>query len=88
MPATNFGSSATPRADLSAFPKGFRWSAATAAFQIEGARFEDGRTASIWDDFVATPGAVIDGSTSEPGCDSYHRFDEDVALLAGLGADR
>ena len=88
MPATNFGSSATPRADLSAFPKGFRWSAATAAFQIEGARFEDGRTASIWDDFVATPGAVIDGSTSEPGCDSYHRFNEDVALLAGLGADR
>ena len=62
-----------------------RWSAATAAFQIEGARTEGGRGRSIWDDFVETPGAVRDGSTAEPGPDSYHRYLEDVELLTRLG---
>ncbi|CAN7293052.1 GH1 family beta-glucosidase [Microbacterium sp. LjRoot45] len=66
----------------------FRWSAATAAFQIEGARSADGRGRSIWDDFVDTPGAVKDGSTAEPGPDSWRRSAEDVALLDRLGVDR
>ncbi|MBN9612101.1 MAG: beta-glucosidase [Actinobacteria bacterium] len=69
-------------------PHGIRWSAATAAFQIEGARTEGGRGRSIWDDFVDTPGAVIDGATTEPGPDSYHRYVEDVSLAHGLGLDR
>lgn len=65
-----------------------RFSAATAAFQIEGARAEDGRGRSIWDDFVDTPGRVVDGSAADPGPDSYHRSGEDARLLAGLGVDR
>ena len=69
-------------------PEGLRWSAATAAFQVEGARTADGRGRSIWDDFVDTPGNVRDGSTAEPGPDSYHRNREDVALLRDLGVDR
>lgn len=69
-------------------PEGVRWSAATAAFQVEGARTADGRGRSIWDDFVDTPGNVRDGSTAEPGPDSYHRNREDVALLRDLGVDR
>lgn len=69
-------------------PHDFRWSVATAAFQIEGARDADGRGRSIWDDFVETPGRVRDGSTAEPGPDSYRRVDEDIALLTGLGVDR
>ncbi len=69
-------------------PRGLRWSAATAAFQVEGARDEDRRGRSIWDDFVETPGRVKDGSTAEPGPDSYHRSAEDVALLRRLGVDR
>jgi beta-glucosidase len=68
--------------------RGLRWSVATAAFQIEGARRADGRGRSIWDDFVDSPGAVRDGSTAEPGPYSYHRWREDVALIAQLGADR
>ncbi|BDV30722.1 GH1 family beta-glucosidase [Microbacterium terricola] len=68
--------------------RGLRWSAATAAFQVEGARTAGGRGRSIWDDFVETPGAVRDGSTAEPGPDSYHRYREDVDLLARLGVDR
>lgn len=67
---------------------GMHFSAATAAFQIEGARTAGGRGRSIWDDFVDVPGNVIDGSTAEPGPDSFHRFDEDIALLAELGVDR
>lgn len=77
-----------PSVDLSPFPPGFRWSAATAAFQIEGSRSADGRGRSIWDDFVETPGAVRDGATADPGPDSYRRHREDVALLARLGVDR
>ncbi len=65
-----------------------RFSAATAAFQIEGARTEGGRGRSIWDDFVDEPGRVVDGATADPASDSYHRWADDVALAAGLGLDR
>lgn len=77
-----------PRSLPSPLPRGIRWSAATSAFQVEGARGADGRGRSIWDDFVDTPGAVVDGGTADPGPDSYRRFAEDVALAAGLGLDR
>lgn len=78
-----------PPVELSAFPPGFRWSAATAAFQVEGSRTADGRGRSIWDDFVDTAGAVLDGSAAaEPAADSYRRHRDDVALLQGLGVDR
>lgn len=68
-------------------PASLRWSAATAAFQIEGARDTDGKGRSIWDAFTDTPGLVHDGSTADPGPDSYHRYREDVALARGLGLD-
>nr|WP_211269071.1 GH1 family beta-glucosidase [Saccharothrix syringae] len=67
------------------FPPDFRWGAATAAFQIEGATTVDGRGPSIWDAFAARPGAVLGGDTGEPACDHYHRYASDVALMAGLG---
>lgn len=69
-------------------PAELRWSAATAAFQVEGARSEDGRGRSIWDDVVDAGGLIKDGSTAEPGPDSYHRSADDIALLQGLGVDR
>jgi beta-glucosidase len=71
-----------------ALPPGLRFSAATSAFQIEGSRTADGRGRSIWDDFLERPGAIIDGSTAEPACDSYLHPEQDVALAAGLGLDR
>lgn len=77
-----------PDVDTTRLRPPFRWSAATAAFQIEGARTADGRGRSIWDAFIDTPGAVQDSSTAEPGPDSWHRFAEDVALLRRLGVDR
>ncbi|MFF2370705.1 GH1 family beta-glucosidase [Agromyces sp. NPDC058110] len=68
------------------FPRGFRWGAATAAFQIEGATTADGRGPSIWDTFTAEPGRVIDGSNALVAADSYRRHHDDVDLLAELGA--
>jgi beta-glucosidase len=67
------------------FPEGFSWGAATAAYQIEGAVKEDGRTPSIWDTFAHTPGRVEGGDTGDVAVDHYHRFREDVALMAELG---
>jgi beta-glucosidase len=66
-------------------PERFVWGVASAAYQVEGAATEDGRGVSIWDTFAARPGAVVDGSDGAVACDSYHRLDEDVALVAGLG---
>jgi beta-glucosidase len=60
--------------------------AATAAYQIEGAHTEDGRGPSIWDTFAAKPGATRDGRDGSVACDSYHRFEEDLDLVAGLNA--
>ncbi len=67
------------------FPTGFLWGAATAAYQIEGAVAEDGRTPSIWDTFSHIPGRVAHGDTGDVAVDHYHRFREDVAIMAGLG---
>src|SRR5579884_3010662 len=67
------------------FPAGFTWGTATSAYQIEGAVDEDGRGRSIWDTFSHTPGKVRGGDTGDIACDSYHRLDEDLALLSELG---
>jgi beta-glucosidase len=67
------------------WPAGFTWGVSTSAYQIEGALREDGRGESIWDRFCGTPGAIARGENGEVACDHYHRVDEDVALLAGLG---
>ncbi len=74
--------SAVSRTD---FPADFAWGTATASYQVEGAVREDGRGESIWDAFAATPGAIADGSTGEVADDHFHRFREDVALMAELG---
>ncbi len=73
------------RPDALMFPSGFWWGAATAAYQIEGATKEDGRSPSIWDTFCAIPGKVAGGDTGEQATDHYHRYAEDVALMARLG---
>jgi beta-glucosidase len=67
------------------FPEGFSWGSATAAYQIEGAAKADGRGESVWDTFSRAPGNVHGGDTGDIACDSYHRYREDVALMASLG---
>jgi beta-glucosidase len=70
---------------LPPFPADFAWGVSTASYQIEGAVGEDGRGPSIWDVFSHEPGRILDGSTGDVACDHYHRYGEDVALLADLG---
>jgi beta-glucosidase len=70
---------------MTSFPADFRWGAATAAYQIEGAAHEDGRGESIWDRFCATPGHVLNNDTGDVACDHYHRYREDVRLMQELG---
>jgi beta-glucosidase len=70
---------------MKVFPDGFWWGAATAAYQIEGAATEGGRTRSIWDTFAAIPGRVVAGDTGNIACDHYHRYRDDVALMVSLG---
>ncbi len=71
--------------EIPAFPIDFAWGVATAAYQIEGAVTEDGRGESIWDTFCRQPGAVRDGQTGDVAADHYHRWPEDVELMARLG---
>jgi beta-glucosidase len=68
------------------FPADFTWGFAASAYQIEGAAAEDGRGPSIWDTFARQPGAIADGSTGDVACDHYHRYADDVRLMADLGA--
>jgi len=67
------------------FPPAFLWGTATAAYQVEGAAALDGRTPSIWDTFSRTPGKVRNGDTGDIATDHYHRWREDVAIMADLG---
>jgi beta-glucosidase len=67
------------------FPNGFRWGVSTSSYQIEGATTEDGRGASIWDTFSHAGDHIGDSTTGDVACDHYHRYAEDVALMADLG---
>jgi len=66
------------------FPPGFLLGAATAAYQVEGAYNEDGKGESVWDRFVLAPGKITNGDTGKVACDSYHRYQDDIALLRTL----
>ncbi|EGG48107.1 beta-glucosidase [Streptomyces griseoaurantiacus M045] len=73
--------------DLGAFPRDFLWGTATAAYQIEGAAAEDGRSPSIWDTYSHTPGKVAGGDHGDVACDHYHRWEEDIELMRRLGTN-
>lgn len=68
------------------FPKGFMFGTATAAYQIEGAVAEGGRTPSIWDTFSHT-GHTLNGDTGDVADDFYHRWEDDLKLLRDLGVN-
>lgn len=68
-------------------PPSLVWGVATSSYQIEGAAFEDGRSPSIWDTFCRIPGKVLNGDTGDVACDHYHRWQDDLDLIKGLGVD-
>ncbi|WP_028534323.1 glycoside hydrolase family 1 protein [Paludibacterium yongneupense] len=70
---------------LKAFPAGFLWGAASAAYQVEGAWNEDGKGPSVWDRFSQQPGNTFQNSNGDVAVDHYHRFKDDIALMAEMG---
>lgn len=67
------------------FKKDFIWGAASAAYQIEGGAFEDGKGLSVWDVFSHQPGNVFWNHNGDVACDHYHKYKEDIALFKKLG---
>lgn len=68
------------------FPEGFLFGAATSSYQIEGHRF-GGAGPTHWDSFAATPGNVVRAEDGAVTCDHYHRWAEDLDLVADAGFD-
>ena len=62
-----------------------RWGVATAAYQIEGAWNVSGKGESIWDFFSHIPGTTCDNETGDVADDFYHKYEEDVQMMAVLG---
>lgn len=70
-----------------AFPAGFRWGVATAAYQIEGAPAADGKGQSIWDVYAHLPGKMKNNDTGDVAIDHYRRYREDVRLMRDMGVN-
>ena len=67
--------------ELKPFPDGFLWGASTSAYQVEGANREDGKGPSVQD-----VKKVPEGTSELDVCaDHYHRYKEDIALMAEMG---
>lgn len=75
-----------PNQDYYAFPNGFLWGCATAAYQVEGGAREGGRGPSIWDTFSHKPGKIFHNQTGDVADDDYHLYKQDIGLLKDLGA--
>jgi beta-glucosidase len=67
------------------FPENFVWGAASAAYQVEGAAFEDGKGLSVWDMMCRKPGAIYLNQNGSVACDHYHRYKEDIAIMKEIG---
>jgi beta-glucosidase len=66
------------------FPENFIWGVAASAYQVEGAWNEDGKGLSIWDIFSHIPGKVVNNQNGDVAIDHYHRWKEDLDLIASL----
>ncbi|KRL59311.1 glycoside hydrolase family 1 protein [Latilactobacillus fuchuensis] len=70
---------------LAPFPTNFLWGSASAAYQIEGAYQAEGKGLSVWDQFVRIPGKTFKKTNGDVAVDHFHRYREDVALMAKAG---
>ena len=68
-----------PNTFLNGFPKGFLWGAATAAHQVEG----NNVNSDLW--VLENVKPTLFAERSGDACDHYHRYPEDIRILAGLG---
>lgn len=66
------------------FGSGFAWGVSASAPQTEGAWNEDGRGLSSWDVFAGKKNGIAGGDTPYAASDFYHRFEEDISIIARL----
>ncbi|RYD91001.1 MAG: beta-glucosidase [Sphingobacteriales bacterium] len=66
------------------FGDDFVWGVSTAAFQTEGACDADGKGESIWDNFTARKGKVLNGDKAHTACDFYNGYKKDIDLIKQL----
>ncbi|AEE32093.1 Glycosyl hydrolase superfamily protein [Arabidopsis thaliana] len=76
-----FGKCSSDLYSRSDFPEGFVFGAGISAYQWEGAVDEDGRKPSVWDTFLHC--RKMDNG--DIACDGYHKYKEDVQLMAETG---
>lgn len=69
------------------FAKDFLFGAASASYQVEGAWNEDGKGLSNWDVFSKIPGKTFEGTNGDIAIDHYHRYKEDIRLMAEMGLE-
>ncbi|XP_057782328.1 beta-glucosidase 11-like isoform X2 [Salvia miltiorrhiza] len=81
----HFGGAAVEGYGRADFPADFVFGSGTAAYQYEGAAFEDGRTPSFWDTFAHSGGT--EGANGDVACDGYHKYKEDVKLMSEMGLE-
>ncbi|WOH01590.1 hypothetical protein DCAR_0520974 [Daucus carota subsp. sativus] len=66
-------------------PPNFVFGSGSSAYQVEGAALEDGRTPSIWDTYAHS--GYTHGANGDVACDEYHKYKEDVHLMAETGLE-
>lgn len=72
--------------DNVSFPKDFKFGAASASYQIEGAWNEDGKSPNVWDTTThKNPGYILDWTNGDVAADSYHMYRKDIAALTNVG---
>lgn len=62
-------------------PENFLWGASTSAYQVEGANLSHGKGPSVQDIKTVPAGT----SELDVCADFYHRYAEDIALMAEMG---
>jgi len=72
---------------MGTFPDTFQWGVASSAYQVEGGWQEGGKGLSNWDLWTEDPTHTEDGSSGQVAADSFHKYKEDVKLVAGMGVD-
>lgn len=63
----------------------FLWGSATASYQCEGAWNEDGKGLGEWDEFSHGNPLNVNNESGDISCDFYHRYEQDLNLLAKEG---
>ncbi|KAH9603521.1 hypothetical protein KSS87_004737 [Heliosperma pusillum] len=85
LSSISYVSSSSSSSSSKTLPSNFLFGTASSAYQYEGAYLSDGKGLNNWDTFTHTSGLIIDRSNGDVANDHYHRYKEDVELMADLG---